>query len=343
MSKTGVLLVNLGTPDSPETKDVRSYLFQFLNDPRVIDIHPIARWLLVNLIIVPFRAPKSAKIYKELWEHYEPNGSPLFYYGKFLEKELQSKLGENYKVALGMRYKNPPISVALKSLMDAGVKKIIVIPLFPQYASASTGSALEEVMKELSKYQILPEITMISNFFDNELFIKSFSDLTKAEMNKSNFDHILFSYHGLPERQIKKGDCTETCLTNSGSCCNTIHSKNYYCYRAQCFETTRLIAKQLGLNETQYSTCFQSRLGRDPWIKPYTDDVIKSLAASGKKRILALVPSFISDCLETTIEVGEEYKEIFMEAGGEHWQMVQSLNDDPQWVECLKTMVHSNC
>lgn len=341
MPHTGILLVNLGTPDSPETKDVRSYLFQFLNDPRVIDIHPVARWLLVNLIIVPFRAPKSAKIYKELWQHYHPNGSPLYYYGRYMEKELQSMLGNDYKVLLGMRYKNPPIAKGIEDLLQSGIKKLVIIPLFPQYASASTGSALEEVMKELSKFQTLPEIKMISNFFDNPLFITSFVNLTQKEMQKTNYDHILFSYHGLPERQIRKGDCTQTCLTNGGSCCNTIHDKNYYCYRAQCFATTRLIAKDLGLNESQYSTCFQSRLGRDPWIKPYTDDVIKNLAKQGNKRILALVPSFVSDCLETTIEVGEEYKEIFLAEGGEHWQMVQSLNDDTTWMECLKDLAQN--
>ncbi len=342
MPNTGILLVNLGTPDSPSTKDVRSYLFQFLNDPRVIDIPAVLRWILVNLIIVPFRAPKSAKIYKELWEHYHPNGSPLYFYGRYIEKELQHLLGNDYKVILGMRYKNPPIASAIKTLMESGVKKIVVIPLFPQYASASTGSALEEVMKELCTYQILPEVKMISNFFDNPIFIKSFVNLTKKEMDKCEYDHILFSYHGLPERQIRKGDCTNTCLTNGGSCCDTIHNMNYFCYRAQCFATTRLIAKELNLKENQYSTCFQSRLGRDPWIKPYTDDVIKQLAAKGNKKILALVPSFISDCLETTIEVGEEYKEIFMEAGGQQWQMVQSLNDDPTWLQCLKEMAENN-
>lgn len=338
MPKTGVLLVNLGTPDSPETKDVRTYLFQFLNDPRVIDINPIARWMLVNLIIVPFRAPKSAKVYKELWEHYHPNGSPLLYYGKFLETELQKQLGSDYKVLLGMRYKNPPISKAIQEFNTSGIEKLIVIPLFPQYASASTGSALEEVMKELSKYQIIPELKIVSNFFDNELFIKAFATLTKAAMDKSEYDHILFSYHGLPERQIRKGDCTNICLTND-SCCNTINAYNYFCYRAQCFATTRLIVQELGLLEGQYSTCFQSRLGRDPWIKPYTDEVIKDIAAKGKKKVLALVPSFISDCLETTIEVGEEYKEMFIEAGGEKWEMVESLNDNEIWVECLKKMV----
>ncbi|TAH27996.1 MAG: ferrochelatase [Cytophagales bacterium] len=339
MPKTGVLVVNLGTPDSPSTADVRKYLFQFLNDPRVIDIHPIARMLLVNLIIVPFRAPKSAKIYKELWEHYKPNGSPLLYYGKYIEKELQNQLGSDYKVLLGMRYQNPPIEPAIDVLLKSGIEKLIVLPLFPQYASASTGSVMEEVMRILSKYQTLPEVSIISNYFDNELFIKAFSTLTQKHLNESNYDHILFSYHGLPERQIRKGDKTKTCLTNGGSCCDTLHEHNRFCYRAQCFATTRLIAKELNLSENQYSSCFQSRLGRDPWIKPYTDDVIKQLAKEGKKRILALVPSFVSDCLETTIEVGEEYKEIFLESGGEHWQMVESLNDNHMWIDCLKNLV----
>lgn len=339
MPKTGVLVVNLGTPDSPSTSDVRKYLFQFLNDPRVIDIHPLARMLLVNLIIVPFRAPKSAKIYKKLWEHYKPNGSPLLYYGKFVEKELQLQLGENYKVLLGMRYQNPPIEPSVDLLLKSGIEKLIILPLFPQYASASTGSVMEEVMRILSKHQTLPEIKIISNYFDNTLFIKAFSTLTLKHLTHSSYDHVLFSYHGLPERQIRKGDYTKTCLTNNSNCCDILHENNRFCYRAQCFETTRLIAKELNLDKEQYSSCFQSRLGRDPWIKPYTDDVIKDLAKKGKKRILALVPSFVSDCLETTIEVGEEYKEIFLKSGGEHWQMVESLNDNLLWIECLKSLI----
>lgn len=336
--KTGVLLVNLGTPDSPSVPDVRKYLREFLNDPRVIDIFPLARLLLVNLIIVPFRAPKSAKIYKELWDE---QGSPLKYNGIALEKLVQNALGETYHVVLGMRYQSPDLEIALNKLLNKGIKKIIVLPLFPQYASASTGSVHEKVMKILSKQQILPQVNFISNYFDHPLFIDGFVKLAQKYLSTDTYDHILFTYHGLPERQIRKGDCTQTCLTNA-NCCDTIHDMNYYCYRAQCFATTRLIVEKLGLKEGSYTTSFQSRLGKDPWIKPYSDYVIADLPKQGKKKVLALVPSFVSDCLETTIEVGEEYKEIFMENGGVKWQMVESLNLSPIWVDTIESLVINN-
>ena len=336
--KTGVLLVNLGTPDSPSVPDVRKYLGQFLNDPRVIDIHPLARLLLVNLIIVPFRAPKSAKIYHELWDE---QGSPLKYNGLALTKLVQNALGDDYKVVLGMRYQSPSLEGALKSLLNQGLKKIIVLPLFPQYASASTGSVQEEVMRLLSKEQIMPQINFISNYFDHPLFIKGFVELAQKHLAQDTYDHILFTYHGLPERQIKKGDCTNTCLVQE-NCCDKIHDMNHFCYRAQCFETTRLIVKELGLADGTYTTSFQSRLGRDPWIKPYSDFVIADMPKNGKKKVLALVPSFVSDCLETTIEVGEEYKELFIKNGGEKWQMVESLNLSNTWVETIKDLVICN-
>jgi ferrochelatase len=329
--KTGILIINLGTPDSPSVPDVRKYLRQFLNDPRVIDINPLARLLLVNLIIVPFRAPKSAKVYHELWTE---KGSPLAFYGREFADLVQKKLGDNYHVELGMRYQSPSIKSALDKLLNKGYKKIIVFPMFPQYASASTGSVQEEVMRLISKEQIIPEIKFVSNYFDHPLFIKAFANLAKSYLENDQYDKVLFTYHGLPERQIKKGDCTNTCLQSS-SCCDTIHKDNYFCYRAQCFATTRLIVKELGLKEGTYITSFQSRLGRDPWIKPYSDFVIADLPKNGTKKVLALVPSFVADCLETTIEVGEEYKELFMKNGGEKWQMVESLNLNEVWVECV--------
>jgi ferrochelatase len=335
---TGVLLVNLGTPDSPSVPDVRKYLFQFLNDPRVIDINPLARLLLVNLIIVPFRAPKSAKIYKELWEE---KGSPLLYNGVALTELVQNSLGPEYKVVLGMRYQSPSLEGAVKSLLNKDLKKIIVLPLFPQYASASTGSVHQEMMRLIHKEEIIPQVNFISNYFDHPLFIKSFSELAKKHLEKDTYDQVLFTYHGLPERQIKKGDCTGTCLVQE-NCCETMHESKRFCYRAQCFETTRLIVKELGLKEGTYMTSFQSRLGRDPWIKPYSDYVIADLPKHGKKKVLALVPSFVSDCLETTIEVGEEYRELFMKNGGEKWQMVESLNLSTIWVETIKDLILNN-
>ncbi len=333
--KTGVLIVNLGTPDSPSVPDVRKYLREFLMDGRVIDIPAIPRWALVNLIIAPFRAPKSAKIYKELWTE---KGSPLKIYGQANEKQLQAALGENYVVKLAMRYQSPSIENGLAEFQKMGFTNIIVIPFFPQYASASTGSVYEEVMRIVTKWQIIPEISIKNYFYNHPKFIKAFADNGRKHLEKGEYDHIVFSYHGLPARQIRKGDCTGK-VCQLGSCCDTIHAMNQHCYRAQCFETTRLLVAELGLKEGTYTTCFQSRLGRDPWVQPYTDDVVKELAAKGIKRVLAFSPAFVADCLETTIEVAEEYKEMFEEKGGEHWQLVESLNDSEAWVDLLVDLV----
>ncbi len=345
-SMVGILLINLGTPDSPSTPDVRKYLREFLMDKRVVDIPFILRWILVNGIIAPFRSPKSAKIYKEVWL---PEGSPLKVYGVSLKEQLQKALGEeDYFVELGMRYQSPSIQNALKEMQKRQISKIVVVPLFPQYASATTGSIHDKVMEIVMRWQIIPELTFIKSFFDFPPFIEAFAQIGKSYLEKEKYDHIIFSYHGLPERQIRKGDSTGECLkiakqnkekAGEANCCATLHAGNCGCYRAQCFATTRLLAEELGLKEENYTVCFQSRLGNDPWIKPYTEDLIKELIKKGKKRVLAFSPAFVADCLETTIEIGEEYKEVFEELGGEHWQLVESLNDNPIWVEALKKMV----
>ncbi len=335
IGKTGVLIVNLGTPDSPNTPDVRKYLREFLMDGRVIDISYTSRWMLINLIIAPFRAPKSSKVYKELWTE---AGSPLKTYGIKVEVMLQEALGDEYVVKLAMRYQSPSIESGLAELQQLGLSKIVVIPFFPQYASASTGSVYEEVMRVLTGWQVLPELRFVSRFLDHPKFIEGFVRAGKKHMAEYDYDHILFSYHGLPERQIIKGDYTKQ-QCKLGSCCDTLNEHNQFCYRAQCFETTRLLVKKLGLKEGTYTTAFQSRLGKTPWIKPYTDDMIKELTAKGIKSVLAFSPSFVSDCLETTIEIGDEYKELFEEEGGEHWQLVESLNDSELWVETLVDLV----
>jgi ferrochelatase len=342
---TGILLVNLGTPDSTRTSDVRKYLREFLMDKRVIDVPYISRFLIVNGIIAPFRAPKSAKVYKKVWL---PEGSPLLVYSQRATQLLQESLGKDYKVVLGMRYQSPSLEGALNELKNEGYDKIIVLPLFPQYASASTGSVHDKVMEIVGKWQIIPEIVFIQSFFDHPAFIRAFAEIGKRHLEKEQYDHIIFSYHGLPERQIRKGDHTGSCLRDAKAnpaiegqpnCCATIHKDNRGCYRAQCFATTRLLVKALGIKDEDYTVSFQSRLGKTPWIKPYTDEVIVDLVGKGKKRILAFSPSFVADCLETTEEIGEEYKEVFEEAGGEHWQMVESLNDSPAWIEAMKEIV----
>jgi ferrochelatase len=332
-STTGVLLVNLGTPDSPSTGDVRRYLREFLMDGRVIDIAYWKRWLLVNLIIAPFRAPKSAAVYKQLWQD---RGSPLLFYGEDLKVLLQQALGEQYQVELGMRYQNPKLETALDKLKQ--LPKIIVIPLFPQYASATTGSVQQKVMELLEGWITIPEMVFVSNFLEEPLFIEAFAQLARSYMKNVEYDHFIFSYHGIPERQIKSATVDNYCQLNQ-KCCAKYHQKNRFCYRAQCFQTSRLLADALEISPENYTVSFQSRLGKDPWIQPYTDQVIEEMPARGLKKVLAFSPSFVADCLETTIEVGDEFSEIFMEAGGEHWQLVESLNDSNTWVECLKEIV----
>lgn len=303
----------------------------------MIDIPFLFRWMLVNLIIAPFRAPKSAKEYRKLWVE---RGSPLKFYGEDVRDLLQEELDENYVVALGMRYQSPSIKSALEELRNHKVSKIIVVPLFPQYASATSGSVHDKVMEIVQQWQIIPQLNFISTFVEEPGFYKTFAGLGQKYLDKHHYDHVLFSFHGLPERQIRKGSVDNYCKL--GGCCNVYHDKNRFCYRAQCFQTARLIANEMNLPEEKYTVTFQSRLGNDPWIKPYTDDVLKDLAKDGKKSVLAFSPAFVSDCLETTIEVGEEFKEEFEEAGGERWDLVESLNDNKDWVQTLKTLVMKN-
>ena len=227
----------------------------------------------------------------------------------------------------------------LDELKELNVESIHVIPLYPQYASATTGSVIDKVMEITMKWQIIPEIKFTSQFLESDLFLEVIAKNGRKWMKETDYDHFIFSYHGLPERQIRKGSVGKQCQL--GSCCSKFHERNQFCYRAQCFHTTRLVATKLNIPEEKYTVCFQSRLGKDPWVKPYTEDVLHDLAKSGKKKVLAFSPAFVSDCLETTIEVGEEYKEEFMEAGGGQWDLVESLNDDPKWVECLKELVEA--
>ena len=334
--KTGVLLINLGTPDSPSTGDVRKYLTEFLNDPRVIDISPIGRFFLVNFIIVPFRAAKSAKLYKHIWTK---EGSPLLIHGKKVKELLQKELGDNYFVELGMRYQNPSIASALENLRRQRVEKIIIIPLYPQYASSSTGSSIEKAMSILRKWEVIPSVSIISKFYDRPDFIGAFTEVSKKYLSE-NYDHFLFSYHGLPERHIRKSDAHygSNDLCTSGNCCDFTYEKNQYCYRASCFATTRALVKKLNIPEGKYSTSFQSRLN-DKWIKPYSDKVLEELAKKGVKKILVFSPAFVADCLETIHEIGTEYNELFQRYGGEKVQLVESLNASSGWIEALKNMI----
>ncbi len=335
MGKKGVLLVNLGTPDSPEVSDVRTYLDEFLMDERVIDINAFKRALLVKGIIVPFRSPKTSKLYKEIWDE---NGSPLLYFSKIQVAMVQEKLGDEYHVELAMRYQNPSIASALDKLKAAMVESIQVIPLFPQYASASTGSVIQKVMELVGKWQTIPPISFINSFHDNELMIDTFAQNAEKYQPES-YDQILFSFHGLPERQLKKCDHSGQHCLKKNDCCATLTDVNKFCYSAQCHDTARLIAKRLNIPAEKYSVCFQSRLGKEPWVQPYTSEVLKELAEKGKKRLLVFCPAFVADCLETLYEVSVEYHEEFRALGGEEVQLVASLNDDPKFIEALVAMV----
>ncbi|WP_027002587.1 ferrochelatase [Hugenholtzia roseola] len=331
-AKVGVLLVNLGTPNSPSVADVRKYLREFLLDGRVIDINPVARFLLVNGIIAPFRAPKSAKEYRKLWTE---KGSPLMFYGVELAEKLQALLPKEYLVRLAMRYQRPSIQEGLDFLQKAQVERIIVFPLFPQYASATTGSVHQRVMEIVSKWQLIPQMTLVDSYPTHPKMIQTFVQNAQKLLAQEQYEHFVFSYHGLPERQLRKASS----YCRLGNCCDSLCAENRLCYRAQCFETSRALAQGLGLESHQYSVCFQSRLGKDPWIQPYTEDVVIDLAKRGIKRVLAFSPAFVADCLETTLEVGETYKENFEEAGGEHWQLVESLNTEALWVEAVRDMI----
>jgi len=333
--KIGVLLVNLGTPDGPDTSSVRRYLKQFLLDPRVVDIPAVPRNLLVRGIIAPFRAPKSAKAYQDLWTE---GGSPLKTYGYSLLEQVREQLGDDYVVELGMRYQQPSMESALEKLLETPLRKLIVFPLFPQYASATTGSVHEEVMRLLMKKQTIPPLHLVRDYYDHPAFINAFLERAK-EHDWREYDHVLFSYHGLPKRQLRKADPTGEHCQKKENCCATICEANYACYGAQCFGTTKALVEALGIPEDKYTTCFQSRLGKDPWVEPYTSDVLEECSKKGDKRILVFCPAFVADCLETTVEISDEYAEEFEEMGGEHLQLVESLNDHPTWVKGVVQLV----
>ena len=335
MAKTCVLLIQLGTPDSPKTGDVRRYLSEFLNDPRVIDIPYLARLILVNGIIVPFRAPKSAKIYRELWDM-SKGESPLLVHTQNTTQLLQEKMTEGVKIEFAMRYQNPSLDMVLEKIRKENYDKLVLIPLFPQYASASSGSAIEKAMNIIRKWWVIPEIKIVSQFWDSEGYINSIVERSKAFDLKS-YDHILFSYHGLPNRHVDKVyEGSDLC--SDQPCETEINESNKFCYKATSFATTRLIAKKLNLKEEDYTVCFQSRLDKK-WLTPFSDQVVEDWAKKGAKKLLVFSPAFVADCLETLVEIGSEYQEIFEEHGGEKVDLVPSSNDHPEFISCLNELV----
>lgn len=334
--KTGVLLIQLGTPDSPSTSDVRTYLTEFLNDRRVIDIPWLARKILVNGIIVPFRAPKSAKIYKELWEH--GNGkSPLLTHTQTVQKLVQERFNATeVTIEMAMRYQNPSMDSVLERMRKVNYDQLIILPLFPQYASASSGSAIEKAMSIISKWWVIPEVKIISQFWDKGGYIDSIVDRAKS-FDWKEYDHVLFSYHGLPERQVDKVyDGSDLC--SDQPCETEMNDENKFCYKATSYATTRLIAEKLQIPEEKYTVCFQSRLDKK-WLTPFSDKVVEEWGKKGAKKLLVFSPAFVADCLETIIEIGGEYQEIFEENGGDKVQLVPSSNDHPRFIDCLVSLI----
>jgi len=333
--KKGVLIVNLGTPDAPTTPAVRKYLKEFLLDWRVIDYAWLPRNLLVRGIIAPFRSFSSAKLYKRVWTE---QGSPLKIHGEAVAAGVQEQLGDEFEVELAMRYQSPSIASAIQRLMDKQVSEIIVFPLFPQYASATTGSVHDEVMRVLRGQQVIPNVKMINSYYDYEPMIDIYADNAR-QFDLEAYDHIIFSFHGVPQRQLRKGDPCGTHCLEVENCCSKVSADNQFCYSAQCHASARAIVNKLGLKEEQYTISFQSRLGPEKWAQPYTIDTIEKWGEKGAKRLLVFSPAFVADCLETTIEIGFEYKEEFEKMGGEDIDLVPSLNDNPKWIKAISDIV----
>ncbi|GGW90463.1 ferrochelatase [Salegentibacter mishustinae] len=333
MSK-GVLLVNLGSPKSTDPKDVKEYLDEFLMDERVIDVPYWARVLLVRGIVLNTRPKKSAAAYQKIWWD---EGSPLI----VLSERLQEKMDKNTSVpiALAMRYGEPSIKSGLQELHDKGVDEVLLFPLYPQFAMATTETIL--VLAEQLRKEHFPKMqfTAVPPFYNHADYIRVLAESIAEKLKGKDFQHLLFSYHGVPERHIRKSDVTKSHCKIDGSCCQTPSAAHQFCYRHQCYETTRLVAEYLELKENSYSVSFQSRLGFDPWLQPYTDRTIERFGKQGMKKLAIVTPAFVSDCLETLEEIAMEGEEIFHEVGGEEFTVVPCLNDRDDWVKVLSRWV----
>tara|TARA_B100001113_G_scaffold17913_1_gene13351 strand:- start:4488 stop:5501 length:1014 start_codon:yes stop_codon:yes gene_type:complete len=331
-NKKAVLMISLGTPDSPGWFDVASYLREFLGDGRIINIPSFLRYLLVNLIIVPTRTFSSSKSYKELWTE---RGSPLKYHMEDLTTKVQDKLKDSHDVYYAMRYKNPSIKDRLKELENKGYDEIILFPVFPQYSSAANGSFLDYSLKQIANWIVIPSVKTVDQFYDNEDFLDAFAEnIEKFDLN--SYDKIIFSYHGLPMSQLD--EVYESGRCDDRECEDGVQGDNHHCYRATCYETTKLLVEKIGINSSKTITAFQSRLD-SKWVKPFSDKVLEQFAEEGVKNVLVVSPSFTGDCLETIIEIGDEYKELFIEKGGQKLDYVPSLNSNDSWVRCIVNII----
>ena len=332
----GILLVNLGSPDSPNPKDVKRYLGEFLMDERVIDVPYWFRSFLVKGIILNTRPKKSAEAYGKIWWE---EGSPLIVISERLQKGIQSQV--EVPVALAMRYGSMTIKKGLQKLVDKGVNEVLLFPLYPQFAMATTETIT--VLAEEIRQEHFPKIRIesVPAFYNKPDYIKVLSDSIASSLKEKDIDHLLFSYHGVPERHIRKSDVTKSHCKIDRSCCSTASKAHEFCYRHQCYEVTRLVAEKLELNEGAYSTSFQSRLGFDPWLLPYTDRTIERLGLSGVKNMAIVTPAFVSDCLETLEEIAMEGAELFHEVGGQKFYTIPCLNDDKPFVDLLSNWINN--
>jgi protoporphyrin/coproporphyrin ferrochelatase len=330
--RTAIILANVGTPEAPKFRKVYTYLTQFLNDPRVIDIPWLIRKLLVNMIIIPFRVRNSTKLYKMLWTE---KGSPLLYLTENLAGKLETILGQNHKVFVAMRYGKPALKDVVQQIQESKFDEVVIVPMFPQYASSTTGTATDEILKQISRWNVIPSIRFMGQFYDHPAYLDAFVKQV-SKYNLDDYDHFIFSYHGLPDRHVNK--VHPNVSVHNCNCEATMPDHGAYCYKATCYETTRLLAERLKITKDKYTVAFQSRLDKN-WLTPFSDKLIVDLAKSGKKKMLVFAPSFVTDCLETIIEIGVEYEELFREHGGETLHLAESLNDSDVWVEGLKEMI----
>ena len=334
--KKGVLLVNLGSPDSPNPKDVKKYLGEFLMDERVIDVPFWARTLLVKGIVLNTRPKASAAAYKKIWWE---EGSPLIIISERLQNKIQKQV--DIPVVLAMRYGSMTIKKGLQELVDKGVDEVLLFPLYPQFAMATTETILVLAKKVQQKYFPNLNIESVPAFYNKPDYIEVLSNSIRDSLKDKDYEHLLFSYHGVPERHIRKRDVTKSHCKIDKSCCVTPSSAHKFCYRHQCYEVTRLVAERLQFKPGTFSTSFQSRLGFDPWLQPYTDLTIERLGKHGIKKMAIVTPAFVSDCLETLEEIAMEGQEIFKEMGGEIFNTVPCLNDNDDWVALLSKWINN--
>ena len=332
MSK-GVLLVNLGSPDSTSVGDVRKYLREFMMDGRVLDSNWLVRFCVVNFAILPRRPKESAHAYEKIWL---PEGSPLVVTSKRVQAKLQERV--SVPVELAMRYQNPSIETAILKLRQQNVTELFLIPLFPHYAMSSYESAVVRVQKVAGRIAPKMRIEVQPPFFDSPDYISALVASAKNYL-EGGYDHLLFSFHGIPERHLRKSDPTGCHCLAKENCCEVPSPAHATCYRAQCFKTVAAFVKQAGVPKEKYSVSFQSRLGRDPWLKPYTDFELLEFPKRGVKKLLVVCPAFVSDCLETLEEIGIRGRETFLSAGGKEFVEIPCLNEHPVWISALEKMV----